>query len=386
MIKSETAIPSLVGSNAEPNDALERLFGPLARSFRSGQWPQQALSWHAPLERLGELGRLGFAQLIDLEAEKTKAVRHRNGDHQEQVLDSVAERHEHWQRGFSLCYVNVEQALPAAKALLGELAQALAFPRSSAQINAYASPAGHGFGFHFDAQEVMIVQLCGAKTWHLAPNTLLDYPPCNAVAGWSEPPRLSACIDTPFPTSAPAVAEAVQLVPGSVLYLPRGYWHSTAAGDQPSLSLTLTFPSPNPLDLLLEVLAKRLERDPRWRRPLFGLGDLEGRKAALADTQALLQNWMADDEADRTAHRLDRQFRVKPGVDLRLAALQGRPVLVAGNHCCPLAPEELGLARWLSGREQWFGLVQLSEAVALPLDRIERTLEAFVRLRLLDQA
>jgi len=374
------------GPAAKGNGPLEQLFGPYAGAFQTGKWPQQRLAWHAPLARMGRLGNLTIEQLFGLDAEKVKAIRHRDSMHHEQVLDSPTEHLRYWQLGYSLCYVNVESALPLVGSLLDKLAQALAYPRTGAQVNAYASPAGHGFGFHFDAQEVIIVQVLGSKDWHLAPNSLLDHPPCNAVAGWSAPPRLSACLDQPYPTEAPPATESVRLRPGSVLYLPRGFWHATSAGDTPSLSLTLTFPSPTPLELLLDVLAVRLERDWRWRQPLFGTGSLEGRMAALSKTQELFDSWIGAGPADSTETKLDRQFRIRPGVNVRLAALRGQPVLVAGKHCCPLEPAELPLARWLGRRDGWFGLIEICQAADLPLDRVEKILEALVRLELFDQA
>jgi hypothetical protein len=60
--------------------------------------------------------------------------------------------------------------------------------------------------------------------------------------------------------------------PGSVLFLPRGYWHFTTAGED-SLSISIAVDTPPALRCLLDQLKCLLLQDPRWRRPLGGAGE-----------------------------------------------------------------------------------------------------------------
>ncbi|MFP9048716.1 JmjC domain-containing protein, partial [Enterococcus faecalis] len=59
-------------------------------------------------------------------------------------------------------------------------------------------------------------------------------------------------------------AEIVNLTPGTMLYLPRGLWHSTKS-DQATLALNITFGQPAWLDLMLAALRKKLISDNRFR-------------------------------------------------------------------------------------------------------------------------
>jgi hypothetical protein len=57
--------------------------------------------------------------------------------------------------------------------------------------------------------------------------------------------------------------------PGTVLFLPRGTWHYTEAGE-PSLSLSITISPPTLLDCAMEQIRWLLLQDSAWREPLYG--------------------------------------------------------------------------------------------------------------------
>lgn len=91
----------------------------------------------------------------------------------------------------------------------------------------FATPRGtHGFGWHYDAEDVFIVQTAGQKTYYFRENTLV---PC---------PQLGAQPDfTVFARETTPLMSCV-LAPGDLLYLPRGYWH-VAKPCSDSLSMSL---------------------------------------------------------------------------------------------------------------------------------------------------
>lgn len=63
--------------------------------------------------------------------------------------------------------------------------------------------------------------------------------------------------------------ETAEMKPGSVLFLPRGTWHYTEAGE-PSLSLSITISPPTLIDCAMEQLRWLLLQDSAWRQPLYG--------------------------------------------------------------------------------------------------------------------
>jgi 50S ribosomal protein L16 3-hydroxylase len=82
-----------------------------------------------------------------------------------------------------------------------------------------------------------------------------------------------------------AEAEEVWLRPGSVLFLPRGYWHQTRARAG-SLSLNFTFDQPCWADVVLPEIRRALLREERWRELAQGAGT-PGRAAAAAAERRL---------------------------------------------------------------------------------------------------
>jgi hypothetical protein len=72
-----------------------------------------------------------------------------------------------------------------------------------------------------------------------------------------------------FPQPAGLKFERFQMDPGSVLFIPRGTWHTSHA-DSDSFSISVGIRAPAGVDYLLHQLRSLLLQDPEWRRPLYG--------------------------------------------------------------------------------------------------------------------
>jgi 50S ribosomal protein L16 3-hydroxylase len=196
-------------------------------------------------------------------------------------------------RGCTMEFDCADTFLPGMRPWIVALQRELELPEGSfAKGIVYASPHGGGLGAHFDAYDNFIIQLRGRKNWYLLPNR-------NAVSptihyDLDEQPFVPDELRPYWQGEAPRrfldEAECVELRPGSVLFLPRGYWHATSAADE-VLSVNVTFSVPTWLDLLIAALRGRLVADPRWRASADGCGssdaerqrDVRHRLAALLD-------------------------------------------------------------------------------------------------------
>jgi ribosomal protein L16 Arg81 hydroxylase len=136
--------------------------------------------------------------------------------------------------GFTLLVRHAEKHDPR----LGQLAAA--FERDFAapvNIHMYCTPGGqYGFGWHYDAEEVFIVQTTGRKQYSLRKNTVNPWP-----------------IGKTLPSDMKYEREIMPLVrcelaAGDWLYIPSGYWHmgesretaiSLAIGVQPRTGVEL---------------------------------------------------------------------------------------------------------------------------------------------------
>jgi hypothetical protein len=129
--------------------------------------------------------------------------------------------------------VGVGIALRSAEAYalpVRELCQQLSAECPGPQrVIAFATAAKtHGFGWHYDAEDVFIMQTAGDKEYLFRRNTVVDVPsqPLRAQ------PDFSAVRDEVSPTMS------CRLLAGDWLYLPRGYWH-VAYAHADSLSLSI---------------------------------------------------------------------------------------------------------------------------------------------------
>lgn len=248
---------------------LDQLFGD-ACEFAAG-WPGEVRSSHGDLARLP-----GVFQQACLHSTEQFADRYRGrlsfgrGLRSAQTFDSHANAASLLQLGLTVFFQDLAGSLPGARAFLRQLEQELGVAAGSARLSAFASPGDDGVSCHYDAEEVISIQLLGSKTFQIAPMTQVRHPygaqfgpDMVAVENLYEQARDG------FPEPGDVSFSTQHMQPGSVLYLPRGTWHRTQARE-PSLSLSIVIRPPVLADALLGWLKPWLLGDARWRRPLYG--------------------------------------------------------------------------------------------------------------------
>jgi 50S ribosomal protein L16 3-hydroxylase len=122
--------------------------------------------------------------------------------------------------GVGLCIRHAERH----DAGLAGVAAAFA-PLGAAQVQLFVTPAGtHGFGWHYDDEDVFIAQTTGMKDYYFRANTVSDCP--------ASPARFSR-----FHAESSPLCTAT-LVAGDFLYLPSRWWHM-AICHQDALSISV---------------------------------------------------------------------------------------------------------------------------------------------------
>src|SRR5690606_35223977 len=137
------------------------------------------------------------------------------------------------------------------------------------------TPGGrHGFGWHYDAEDVFILQTTGRKEYSLRKNTVNPWPLMETLPANMKYERelmpLMQCL----------------LAAGDWLYIPHGYWHMGRA-DEDAISLAVGVLAPSGLDAF-DALRTRLVPSMLWRQRLPVSGD-----AAALDEEALLAEYRA---------------------------------------------------------------------------------------------
>ena len=207
-----------------------------------------------------------------------------------------------YRMGMTVCLNNAHRTFKNLWEWTVALEVALNLPPGAVQINAYASPPGSGLAKHLDNHSVVVVQALGQKTWLLLPNTHVRYPTRGYNTQVPPPPPELAYANLDEVTPEMPGADRVEMVPGSVLFVPSGYWHATESQQEHSLSLSIGFYMPFYYDLVIAKLKDELRKREEWRRPVVGVwGNKNQRSRAAKCVQGMLaplRNIVASLDAD----------------------------------------------------------------------------------------
>lgn len=124
------------------------------------------------------------------------------------------------------------------------------------QVNSYLTPpAAQGFKPHYDTHDVLVAQVQGEKLWKLYGADSVC--PLNEMIDGD--PKFRESMRPP---------KEIRLMPGDVLYLPRGWIHEAVTEQHLSLHLTIGIHAPLGKDLLQAALDTLVERHPVLREAL----------------------------------------------------------------------------------------------------------------------
>lgn len=245
----------------------ERLLAPLPlRDFVRDYWERQPVHIHGSRDKFrGLMNRQGLLDLLRSDKGYVpttigylKAGREEHGQHVD--FQTAPERAESLlAAGYTIQIEDIDRYVPLLRELMVEARRALSIP-ARMNVACFLSPAGSGYGLHFDASAMWVMQLAGRKRWWHSPAPAVEFPMENSIPTAQEQQRgihgyrQSDLID-------------IVLSPGDVLYLPAGVWHRVQAVEE-SLHLCLSLFPATALDLFTDLLRERVLGSAEWRRPL----------------------------------------------------------------------------------------------------------------------
>lgn len=139
-------------------------------------------------------------------------------------------------------------------------------------VHLYATPGeAFGFGWHYDVEDVFLLQLEGTKEYSLRKNTVNPWPVLDNMPE-----------DLRYERELMPMMKC-ELAAGDWLYIPHGYWHMGEAKSD-AVSMAVGVMSTTALDVL-DYARKRLVESIRWRQrlPMFTGESLEGLFAELGE-------------------------------------------------------------------------------------------------------
>ena len=193
--------------------------------------------------------------------------------------------------GLTLYFDNIAPYVPGARVFLKQLESDLGIAAGSTRMTAWASPREDGAACHYDANDIISIQLYGTKRFELAPVREISVPYGMQYSPGTQPvDDLYTQTSKGFPDWQQAEFSATEMKPGSVLFFPRGTWHRTFVSAD-SLAVSIVIEPPPAVDCLLAELRLVLLQDPRWRKPLYGAwGNGSQREQALALAGQMLKD------------------------------------------------------------------------------------------------
>lgn len=227
-------------SDESPQKFIEELFlrlpyshpGGAAEFCRKAQWPA--------VERL--LSDKHADVLVVREGRRWEENRRPDAD----------EAHRLFEAGYTLLVRHAERHDPDLQALADSFAADFHAP---VDVHVYCTPAGRfGFGWHYDAEDVFILQTSGVKEYSLRKNTVNPWPVVETLPA-----------DMRYERELMPLWKC-RLKAGDWLYIPHGYWH-TAVAEEDAVSLAVGVMMPTALDFF-DFVRGRLLESIRWQQRL----------------------------------------------------------------------------------------------------------------------
>ncbi len=278
---------------APEKPALASLLSPRSVAEFADCWPDKIFAAHGEPARLpeflrtrelssiGALGSVYRGRLAFCSGARTSYM----------VPGDPAQAQRLFQMGLTLYFDDLAPYIPGAEAFLRQLETELGISEGSTRMTAWASPREDGAACHYDANDIISIQVFGDKRFELAPVREITTPYGRQYSPGTMPfEELYTQTANGFPDWRDVQFQAVDMTPGSVLFFPRGTWHRTFASAD-SLAVAIVVEPPPAIDCFLNELRLVLLQDPRWRKPLYGAwGNGEQRQQALAQAEQLLRD------------------------------------------------------------------------------------------------
>jgi 50S ribosomal protein L16 3-hydroxylase len=236
------------------------LVAPLSEEeFLKGVWDRRThISRGAPDRFAGLFDRNSFLRaaanpMVNLGAGRAT----HDGGHERHPLAAASDITHALADGFTVQLEHLERADERLTQLIHRVRHRLKIP-GPMDVAGFLSPNGSGFGVHYDAVSMWVLQIEGEKTWHHGRVPAVEYPMRNFL-----PTRAER--DSGARGYGDSATLETKLSAGDVMYLPAGTWHRPVASGE-SIHLCLSIQRATMLDFAAAILGARLYQSVDWRR------------------------------------------------------------------------------------------------------------------------
>jgi 50S ribosomal protein L16 3-hydroxylase len=277
-------------------NALQELLGPVpVREFLHSNFTRVPFAMPDRAARYThDFTEADFAAMVEDSRSILRIVRDGHLVHDNARM-SWAEAQAYHRRGHTLLVRYAERSSAKLQAIAEEFAR---FFHSPVDIQVYLTPdKSQAFGWHYDLEEVFIVQVQGCKEYTIRQNTL------NPLPVWDTMPA-----DMPYDRETSRLRMTCRLEAGDWLYIPSGWWH-IAETQAASIHLSIGV-MPVVRLKLFEFLQQRLAHSPFWCQRLAVVQpDETGRPTPTAHDKNIWEDMRAQLDVVLAQEQTFRDFR-----------------------------------------------------------------------------
>jgi ribosomal protein L16 Arg81 hydroxylase len=196
--------------------------------------------------------------------------------------------------GYTVYFRHIQKYFPKIQGVLDNLAKDLSMPKRNFTSEIFTSSGISGVQFHSDYDLNISILLAGDnKTWKYAENkSILNQTGICMPAGKKqiEQKQVEYLTDTPLPSEMPDDSISETLLPGDLIFMPRGWWHTThSVGD--CISVNFVMKGPHWGSMFANSLESILVKDASWREYPYWSGSQDPikRKIAVDNLSVLIE-------------------------------------------------------------------------------------------------
>ena len=205
--------------------------------FLSSMFPSRTYLARGRVERLDGLVSFDLDALVAMKKRFTKAFYRGTGGEAGSLVVQRGQELDLYTAGFTLYFHSV--SCPEIDGWVRALDADLGLLPGVTRVSAFASRRGLGLKPHYDMNDNFVCQARGLKRWRMAPNTHVVNPSVGYTVGATPTAEQEAEAPNGFPSELPTPFETIDMVPGSVLFIPRGWWHDTETLESESLHFNI---------------------------------------------------------------------------------------------------------------------------------------------------
>lgn len=199
----------------------------------------------------------------------------------------------YYDQGNSIWIKNAEKADEALNNMAKDFSASF---HTDVDVQLYCTPNGHNaFGWHYDVEEVFILQVKGSKEYTIRQNTIHSNPLVKSI------PK-----DLGYDKETSDLAMKITLEPGDWLYIPSGWWHVAQTRSE-SMHISIGLMPSSAMDIV-NFMQAHMNQLQLWRRRMPIHKEFESLEAEIDFYQEAMGKLGEDITRQLSSREFIRQF------------------------------------------------------------------------------